>query len=293
MSLFALNGWRHGFRKIKAWLMCGYYGSARRLAKAHFQFAVLLINALLVLMISFSFVLMALAAAQIQFQQKVEPDGVVQKVTDLVFMGIPEKAEVSSLKPEDKAAVLGSIISAAGAMVTAVFSMVAWFYSWVLHRAQQKKGMVASERVYDKTGLDDVLVMYEAYRGAKEIHVIGGDFSWLKENVSDEKKPTYAHMRDLVTSMAKHKKINLYSYSDDASVLSTIGKELHTALAGRIKFVPKLRGVRASLVECPYGRTLLYKVHSDKETMHICQISDRTPDGKLLLEQFKVLIGTL
>jgi hypothetical protein len=226
-----------------------------------------------------------LAIGQIQYGNSNQPFPIVQWTCDQVL-------GLFSLNPKNqdaKSNALGSIISAAGAAAGAFFSLLGWFYTSIKDRVKKRNAMISSRRVFGSA--DDIRIMLEAYRRAVSVVVIGGDFSWLKRSTSQD-NPEFTDICNRVEELASKGKIAIYSYKDQASIESAIGTQMFGRIATVTKFKSELEGIKASLVEDNFGKTLLYKVYSS-EGMHIFHVSDKTPEGRMLLAQFTGLIKAI
>lgn len=242
-------------------------------------------------MIALSLILIAMAASQVRLVVVETSSGFMGYISHIVLSFFIDPEKLSDLKPVDRANLLGSLISAFGAIVTAVFAVVAWMLSRADSNKRARNVPITNLPVYDPDGVDDVCVMFDEYSHAKSIVVFGGDFSWLRQ-INDANHPV-TKMRNLVERYARDDKIKLISYSNDRLVKKSVGDTFYNVIKGSIIFNSALKGLRASFVESPYGRVLIYKVHADRNEMHICRVTDRTKDGKELLDQFNLLINTI
>jgi hypothetical protein len=199
--------------------------------------------------------------------------------------------EIIELSASNRANILGTLISAVGAIVSAVFAIIAWMLSHIESKKLARNSPIQIIPVYAEDGTDDIEFMLQEYDRATSIVVFGGDFSWMRER--NENCEQISAIRKRVEYMASEKKIRLISYREETLVLNTIGDYLFEKVKTSISYYEKLSGLRASFIEKPYGRVLIYKVQSDRHDMHICRVTDSTQDGKQLLDQFKSLIDTL
>lgn len=262
----------------------------RGVAEINIHASALMINLTLIFMWVFSVVLIILALDQISVTTKAAAPSMVTSATDRV-LSLFVAGEVPKAQDKARADLSGIIISATGAIITAVFAMIAWLVSKAESNSRARRSVIALTPVYNKDGLDDIELMVKEYRGASSVVVFGGDFSWMREAHKTQRE--IAEIRSLVTQLAKEKKIKLISYKDEASVKNSIGQAMLAELSGLMQYNSRLDGLRASFVNNPFGRVLIYKVHADHDDMHICRITDRTPDGKELLDQFRILVGTV
>lgn len=263
----------------------------RNLAQWNVQVSSGLINLTLVAMLLLSGALVVLAASQVQLSVNGKISGLDKSISDWILSLVIQEQKVASLNPRDKAGLIGSLVSAAGAIVTAVFAVVAWLISHVSNNVRARSAVITTLPVYDENGVDDVGVMIEEYKYANSIKVFGGDFSWMREAHGESE--VFTKMRELVTRLNASKKIDFVSYKDERTVRDSIGTDMHNALKAAIIYNAKLKGLRASFIVSPFGRVLIYKVCADSREMHICRVTDRTKDGKELLDQFGLLVENL
>lgn len=278
-------------RKAKGWTFQKTSQLRRRLAIWNVQISSLLTNLVLLLMLALSGLLIAMAMSQIRLTTGTPPSDTAASLSQWVLGLFVEAKKLQAMEDTDRANVLGALVSAIGAIVTAVFAIVAWLISRVENNARSRHAPISNLPVYGSDGIDDVSVMMEEYEHANSIVVFGGDFSWMREDANAP--PQVQSMRTLVTRLAASKKIRLISYKDDAVVSGSIGRTMRDSIGTNIVFNPKLNGLRASFINSPFGRVLIYKVHADRHEMHICRVTDRTKDGKELLDQFSLMIATL
>jgi hypothetical protein len=278
-------------RKVKGWILRKTSQLRRRLAIWNVQISSLLINLVLLLMLALSGVLVAMAMSQIRLTTGTLPPDSVASLSQWLLGLFVEGEKLKVMADTDRASVLGTLVSAIGAIVTAVFAVVAWLIARVENNARSRHAPISNLPVYGSDGIDDVSVMMEEYEHANSIVVFGGDFSWMREDANAP--PQVQSMRTLVSKLAASKKIRLISYKDDAVASGSIGAKMRESIGPNIVFNPKLNGLRASFINSPFGRVLIYKVHADRHEMHICRVTDRTKDGKELLDQFSLMIATL
>lgn len=278
-------------RRLKGWVKRHVARIRARAAEWNVQISSLVINVTLIAMIGLSITLIAMAISQVRLTVAQTPSGLTADLSHWVLTLAIDDAKLTELRAADRANLLGMLVSAFGAVVTAVFAVVAWMLSRAESNARSRNTPIATLPVYDSEGSDDVSVMMEEYSHAHSIVVFGGDFSWLREKNQDSSQ--IAKMRDLVRRLAESDKIRLISYKTDATVRQSIGDSLFDALQSAIGYNTRLNGLRASFIVNPFGRVLIYKVHADRHQMHICRVTDRTRDGKELLDQFGLLIATL
>lgn len=280
-----------GNGRAKGWALQKASRLRRLLAIWNVQTSSFLINLILLLMLVLSGVLIAMATSQIRLTINDTSVGPIATISQWVLGLIVETEKLEAMKAVDRANLLGTLVSAIGAIVTAVFAIAAWLISRVASNERSRHAPISNLPVYDSDGHDDVSVMMEEYEYANSIVVFGGDFSWMRE---DAGAPSHVqNMRALVTRLADSKKIRLVSYKDDAVVRQSIGTAMRDKIGAAIVYNTKLNGLRASFITSSFGRVLIYKVHADRHEMHICRVTDRSRDGKELLDQFGLLISTL
>ena len=262
------------------------------LGRWNVQISSLMINIILIAMILLSIALVMMAMSQVRLT--VAPDLSSPDVNfsrwllsrffgDSKINDLPESTSVSSI--------LGAINSAIGAIVTLFFGIIAWMVSHNESMKMARKSPIQTIPVYAEDGTDDIIVMLQEYDRATSIVVFGGDFSWMRQ--SHENCKEIPKMRDKVEKMAYYKKIRLISYSNEHLVRQSIGCDFYEKIRESITYPDKLKKLKASFIENSYGRVLIYKVESNRHDMHICRVTDRTQDGKQLLDQFRSLIDML
>lgn len=265
--------------------------SRRTLAQWNVQVSSILINLTIGLMFFLSVVLFLMAKSQIQLSVNGIASGFGSGLSDNILSFIIKEQKLLSLNSVMKAELIGSLVSAAGAIVTAVFAVVAWLISHVSNNVRARKAVITTLPVYEENGADDVAVMIEEYKYASSVKVFGGDFSWMRVESGDVE--IFNKMRSLVESLIASKKITFVSYKNEETVRRSIGDTMHEVLRDIIIYDTRLKGLRASFIDSPFGRVLIYKVCVAKHDMHICRITDRTRDGKELLDQFGLLVGNV
>jgi hypothetical protein len=306
-------------RKIWGWTLLRIYRIRRTFASWNVQLSSLLVNISLFAMIAISVVLILLAATQVDLildqpssdasgltltldkpstdAPKVNslinrpPVGIAESVSEFVLGLFVEDKKLNGMSASGRATILGTLISAIGAIVTGVFALVAWLIARVQQNVQSRHSLITTLPVYDLSGIDDIIVMINEYKHATSVVVFGGDFSWMSGDVDVYTQKT--EIRKQVLEFAAKNKIRLHSYKTEEAVSKSIGKIMMDSIRSKISYNTNLDGLRASFITSPYGKVLIYKVHTDRNEMHICRVSDRTKDGKELLDQFELLIATL
>lgn len=276
-------------------------GWRRQLAVWNVQTSSLLINFTLIAMLLLSGLLIVMAIAQVRltvFPGGIQP-GLIRDISEWTLgLFLPEGALAQADKGEARATLIGTLVSAAGAIVTAVFAVVAWLFSLVEKNARSRRQAIENIPVFDQSGSDDISVMILEYQYASRIIVFGGDFSWMRygQDIDDANLPKanasnkVIRMRELVEKLAEDNRLKMISYGDEEQVKRSIGDRLYSNLRKCIQFRPDLKDLRASFITTRFGRVLLYKVYADGNEMHICKVTERTRDGKELLDQFERLI---
>ena len=278
-------------KKLKARLSRAGRRQLMRAARWNAQMSSLLINIILIVMILLSFTLLLMATSQVRLTVGADPSSPDVSFSIELLSRLFGSSNIIELPPSSRANILGTLISAVGAIVTAVFAMIAWMLSHNESKKLARNSPIQIIPVYAEDGTDDIEFMLQEYDRATSIVVFGGDFSWMREKYDNCEQ--ILAIRQKVEYMASEKKIRLVSYRDENLVLKAIGCDLFDKVKSRIKYYDKLSGLRASFIEKPYGRVLIYKVQSDRHDMHICRVTDSTQDGKQLLDQFKSLIDIL
>jgi len=260
-------------------------------ATKNVQLSSVLINVILIFMLGLSVLLILMALGQVHFTVGKESSSWGAKVSYCILRLLVDEGDLREMGGAGRAALIGTLVSAIGAIVTAVFAVVAWLISRTVSNAKSLDAPITNLPVYDPDGLDDIAVMIREYSSAQSVTVFGGDFSWMR---GDKHPPDKVRkIRALVKQLASSKKIRFISYRTELVVEKSIGADLSKEIASVISYNEKLVGLRASFIVSPHGRVLIYKVHTDLNEMHICRVSDRNKDGKELLDQFGLLIGTL
>ena len=278
-------------KKLKAKLSRHGRRQLMRAARWNVQMSSLLINIILIVMILLSFTLFVMATSQIRLTVGADSSSPDVNFSIGLLSRLFGSREIIELSESNRANILGTLISAVGAIVSAVFAIIAWMLSHIESKKLARNSPIQIIPVYAEDGTDDIEFMLQEYDRATSIVVFGGDFSWMRER--NENCEQISAIREKVQYMANEKKIRLISYREETLVLNTIGDDLFEKLKTSISYYEKLSGLRASFIEKPYGRVLIYKVQSDRHDMHICRVTDSTQDGKQLLDQFKSLINTL
>ena len=278
-------------KKLKAKLSRHGRRQLMRAARWNVQMSSLLINIILIVMILLSFTLFVMATSQIRLTVGADSSSPDVNFSIGLLSRLFGSREIIELSASNRANILGTLISAVGAIVSAVFAIIAWMLSHIESKKLARNSPIQIIPVYAEDGTDDIEFMLQEYDRATSIVVFGGDFSWMRER--NENCEQISAIRKRVEYMASEKKIRLISYREETLVLNTIGDYLFEKVKTSISYYEKLSGLRASFIEKPYGRVLIYKVQSDRHDMHICRVTDSTQDGKQLLDQFKSLIDTL
>ena len=278
-------------KKLKAKLSRHGRRQLMRATRWNVQMSSLLINIILIVMILLSFTLFVMATSQIRLTVGADSSSPDVNFSIGLLSRLFGSREIIELSASNRANILGTLISAVGAIVSAVFAIIGWMLSHIESNKLAWNSPIQIFPVYEEDGTDDIKFMLQEYDRATSIVVFGGDFSWMRER--NENCEQISAIRKTVEYMASEKKIRLISYREENLVLNTIGDDLFEKVKTCISYYEKLSGLRASFIEKPYGRVLIYKVQSDPYDMHICRVSDSTQDGKQLLDQFKSLIDTL
>lgn len=260
----------------------------RKCSEWNIQASSLLINFALVASLVLCFCLIAMGVTQVRLATDVTTDSWLGRIAERLLGIVVGADTLRTLDPDHRAQLLGSLVSAVGAVVTALFAIVAWLVARAQSNARALRSLVTNVSVYSTS--DDIDVMMQEYRGAKRIVVFGGDFSWIASN--DDRREVGA-MRELVARFASEGKISLISYRAAPTVSESVGAEFFEKLKGCIEYNSRLEGLQASVVTNNFGRVLIYKVHEERNEAHICRVTDRTRDGKELLDRFELLINTI
>ena len=277
------NAWGWASRNI---------GKTRRsIADFNLYISAFIINLTLLVMWMFATLLVVLAIAQIRITTGDAMPELIAKTTEVTLGLFVNDDTLHAAAGRSRADLIGVLIAAAGAIVTAVFATIAWLVSKAESNRRARRSVVSSTPVYSSLGLDDVRLMAREFEDATSVTVFSGDFSWMADR--NPQLPDFENMRKLVERLAKDEKIKLVSYREAKNVETSIGAAMFGKVDKLVSYNAKLKGLRASFVVKPFGKVLIYKVHADQNDMHICRVTDRTPDGKELLDQFHILVGTI
>jgi hypothetical protein len=159
--------------------------------------------------------------------------------------------DVSTLKPEQYVALLGSFTGSVAVLVTLWFAVVTMVKYWQSVQQSKARSLIKKEAVY-RDGIDDIETMLRFYKKATKVTVFAGDFSWIAKNDELAKE---------VERLVSERKISFVSYKDEENVKKAISDStLYERYRSCFHHDRRLKGLKCSLVQVGLTSVLLYKV---------------------------------
>ena len=196
----------------------------------------------------FTFLLISLSACQIASLSSQAPPAVFQRFAQafVLVLGV----DIRSIPAAQAGSLFAPLQNAILVIVSTWFALLPVLVLAKWRMRARRREVVRAMPVRDGNG-DDLEIMRRYYKGAEEIIVFSGDFSWITES-----DPLQAEIRRL----AKSEKIKLISYKTAAQVESAMGNPpLFGELKACFAFQSPAR-VKCSLVSYTGGRVFLYRL---------------------------------
>lgn len=230
----------------------------------------------LIIMISCTFILISLTATQISSAPN--PESIFTKVSNLVLssLAIPT-SEITAEKYRSLASTITGVIAVLVTLWFAVVTTVKHMYG----KIEQKRRSPIKEKPVYRDGEDDLDIMHEYYRGASNVIVFSGDFSWISSSQKLKKE---------ISRLSEEKKISFISYKSEKNVEKSItDKEMYRKIKDLMQFDSKFK-IKCSLVQGIQSSAFLYKVDETSVggNKKICIISG-TGDARYLLSALSSL----
>lgn len=150
------------------------------------------------------------------------------------------------------------------------------FAIFQFRNAQKKARNIRSYRITND-GEEDLKLMYQNFRGAEEVTVHSGDYSWISTNED---------LREVMLLLAGENKLTLISYKSDKEVQQGLHNlEIYQKLQPCLRYNPGVR-IKCSLVKRPGDiNVFLYRCETTEEgknTNRIFELIDRYETRYLL-----------
>lgn len=191
---------------------------------------------------------LGLVTTQITLQTDQQPPALWANATDFTF-------KILGIDPSDnRNAHLEaiSIVLNAGIYLISLFLAILPVVTYMRYRTKIKnERSIRTWKV--KRGEGDIEEMLKAYRGASNVTVFSGDFSWLSRS-----NPSKERLLEEICNLAEVNKIDLISHKSESTVQQKVGNGIYNELCDSFLFAEDLN-LKCSLVEYDeYNSKFLY-----------------------------------
>lgn len=209
----------------------------------------------------------------IALQANRTPPTITREITDLLLQIFDPNISVSS--PDVYISSLSLLINTLFFVITLLFAITPFLTIIQYRRDVKRRSSIKSFRVFVDER-DDLEIMLEYYRGAQEVTVYAGDFSWVSRNLA---------LQQEIIRLAQAGKIRLISYKEQAVVKNGIGNDQLFGILSSHFMYQSGKEAKCSYIKRQGNSFFLYKSESmvfGQIVKHVYVLTD-SPETRYLL----------